>query len=68
MTCELCDALMTFRIYAAYNADEGENAHPRHARYPMAMARTCAAHLADVLARDADAPGSTQQWLIVRIV
>ena len=60
-----CDDAMRFRAYASYNADDGENVHPRHARYPAPMIRACAAHIGRLMLHDADGPGSTLQWLIV---
>ena len=60
-----CDEPMRFRVYASYNADEGDNAHPRHARYPAAMIRACDRHIGRLMLHDADGSGSTRQWLII---
>jgi hypothetical protein len=66
---ELCDTPdcttpAMFRLYAAYNADDGENAHPLHARYPIAMHRSCMTHVAaTMLVPDRLATG---QWLVIR--
>lgn len=60
-----CTEPMRFRAYASYNADEGDNVHPRHARYPMPMIRACPAHIGHLMLHDADCFGSTRQWLIV---
>ena len=60
-----CGLPITFRIYASYNADAGENVHPLHARYPGAMYRVCERHIGELMANDAELPGSTRQWLIV---
>jgi hypothetical protein len=67
MTCDWdgCDLPIILRAYASYNADEGENVHPRHARYPAPMIRSCAEHVGWMMTRDADAPHSTRQWLVV---
>jgi hypothetical protein len=64
-SCDACEARMTHRVYAAYNADEGENTHPLHARYPMPMFRACPAHLGTLMVNDARSSTSTRQWLVV---
>jgi hypothetical protein len=55
------------RAYASYNADEGENVHPRHARYPMPIVRACPIHLGELLARESRTSGSTRQYLVVAV-
>jgi len=60
-----CHARATLRAYASYNADEGQNGHPLHARYPMPMIRACPSHLGQLMHDDTDKPGSTRQWLVV---
>lgn len=62
-----CDEPMRFRVYASYNADQGENVHPLHARYPGAMYRSCPAHLTSLIERDVAAPLSTRQYIVVVI-
>jgi len=65
--CDICGAPVVFRAYASYNADQGENAHPLHARYPAPMYRSCAEHIGELLR---DEPGSLlppqRQWLVVQ--
>ena len=58
---------MRFRIYASYNADQGEKTHPLHARYPGAMYRTCAEHIGALCLTDDAGAFSTRQWIIVKI-
>jgi hypothetical protein len=67
-TCDetTCTKRIEYRAYASYNADNGENVHPLHARYPAPMIRACAEHLCERMAADAGRPGSTLQWLVVR--
>jgi hypothetical protein len=60
-----CGSPVILRAYAAYNADNGENAHPRHARYPVAMIQACANHAGDLLLNESKTPGSTRQYLVV---
>jgi hypothetical protein len=69
MTCDVdgCDATVEFRVYATYNADQGENVHPLHARYPGAMWRSCSEHLGALALRDDAGPLSTRQWLIIKV-
>jgi hypothetical protein len=62
-----CTAPIRFRLYAAYNADHGENIHPLHARYPAAMHRSCSEHIGTLALGDAASPFSTRQWLVVAI-
>ena len=60
-----CAAPVVLRAYAAYNADEGQNVHPLHARYPAPMIRACGTHIGRLMLHDADGPMSTHQWLVV---
>jgi hypothetical protein len=60
-----CTNPATFRLYAAYNADNGENVHPLHARYPMAMHRSCMTHVAATMLSDTGR-FATGQWLVIR--
>lgn len=63
MTCDLCDVEAAWLAFAAYDI-EPTAAHLRVARYPAPMIRACAEHFTVMLADDADAPGSTGQWIV----
>ena len=65
MTCQRCNEPVAFWAYASYNADNGENAHALHARYPMPMIRACPQHLAELMFEDTAHAASTRQWLVV---
>lgn len=62
--CDVCGAHAQFRAYASYDIDDGRNAHPHHARYPMPMIRACADHLTEMMLHDLNAPGTTRQWVV----
>ncbi len=66
-TCDetTCTNGVAWRAYASYNADQGENVHPLHARYPGAMVRACSDHLVALMGDDTERPLSTRQWLVV---
>lgn len=65
MPCDRCEKPVAFRAYASYNADNGANSHPLHARYPMPMIRACPQHLTELMFEDAATAASTRQWLVV---
>jgi hypothetical protein len=54
---------MEWIVYASYQLETNE-IHPRLARYPGAMARTCDDHLTIVLAQDANSMASTKSWVV----
>ena len=62
-----CTEQMRFRLYASYNADQGENTHPLHARYPGVMYRSCEAHVGALASGDIAKPFSTRQWIVVAV-
>ena len=66
--CDVCDEPIAFMVYAAYDIDTPKGGivdrpHPRVARYPGAMFRSCGAHIAGLMRLD-DAPGSTHQYVV----
>jgi hypothetical protein len=60
-----CDKPERARVYATYNADQGENVHALHARYPGVMFWSCEEHLVPLMIADANKSFSTRQWLVV---
>lgn len=64
MICDRCEAEARWLVWATYEVGYPDDVHPRLARYPAPMARTCAVHLAAVLVDDLDLPTSTAKWAV----
>ena len=63
--CRICGRSAVWTITAAYPACAV--VHPHFATYPAPMSSVCDEHLAEVMRRDGDAPGSTPAYLVKRI-
>lgn len=67
--CDVCDEPIAFMVYAAYDIDTPKGAivdhpHPRVARYPGAMFRSCAGCLAGLIRADVRKPIATGQYVV----
>lgn len=58
-----CDAPAVWLAFAAYDIG-GLGVHPELARYPGAIARSCAVHLSELLLADGECVASTHQYVL----
>lgn len=64
MKCDDCDEAAEFLLYAAYPVIGDLDGHPRVARYPGAMHRSCRSHLAEHIKGDASKPGASEAYVV----